>query len=156
MKGQSKRNVARGKTAAMSPAADRGMRTFAEEDLAVRFTDLFPGTFAEDVLGDPLDKHQARLLDATVARRNVMELTVRSYGGGAFSPKLADRIDRAVLTHARVVGNLGERVVTLPADMVAAFLKDIKEDSPKEAVELIDAMPRLVKPQKALKAGGKA
>ena len=91
-----------------------------------------------------------------VPNRNVMELAVRAYGGDELSPWFVDRLDRALLTHAKLVGNLGERVVLMPADQVAAFLKEMKEESSKEAVDLIDAMPRLVKPQKALGTGGKA
>ncbi len=140
---------------ALAPATDRGLETYSEEDLAEKFTKLFPGTFAADVLGDPLDKRQARLLDAAIARRNVMELAVRAYGGGELSPWFVDRLDRALLTHAKLVGNLGERVVLMPADQVAAFLKEMKEDSSKEAVELIDAMPQYVTSPKQLKASGK-
>ena len=154
---QSKNSLARGETVAPSAPTANSMKNYTEQDLAERFTELFPGTFAEDVLGDPVDKKQARILGAAVSRRLVMELSVRVFGGG-FSPRLAAMIDRAVLTHQRVVGNLGERVVTLPDNLVAAFLKEMKEDpdKPREAVELIDAMPGLAEPQKALGPGGKS
>ena len=127
-----------------------------EAELLARCAELIPGTFAEHVLADPLNKNLAREFDVRIAIRDVLEHFVRAWGGKEIAPFHADRLGRALQVHAKIVGNLGERTVTIPANVVEAFLKDMKEESARKAVDLIDAAPRLVKAAQKAIGDGKA
>lgn len=136
-------------------SARSGLETLTEAELLKRFSELIPGTFAEDVLADPLNKDLVRQFDARIAARDVMEHFVRAWGGGEISPFHADRLGKSLLTQAKLVGNLGERVKHMPDNPVLALIAILGEKSADSALEVLLSMPEIAKQQKALETNAR-
>ena len=129
--------------------------TFTEAELLKRFEEIIPGTFAEDVLANPLNKDLVRNFGARIAARDVMEHFVRAWGGDKISPFHSDRLSKALLTQAKLVGNLGERVKHMPDNPVLALIAILGEKSADSALEVLLSMPEIAKQQKALETNAR-
>jgi len=127
-----------------------GLETMTEAELLKRFAKLIPGTFAEEVLANPLNKTIVREFDARIAARDVLEHFVRAWGGTEISPFHADRLSKSLLTQAKLVGNLGERVKHMPDNPVLALIAILGENSADSALEVLLSMPEIARQQKAL------
>ncbi len=149
MRRQSKTDMASGRRTGASrvPKIPENLETYTEDELLERFSELIPGTFGEDVLRDPLNKVLVREFDARIAARDVMEHFVRAWGGSEISLFHADRLSKSLLTQAKLVGNLGERVKEMPDNPVLALIAILGEKSADSALEVLLSMPKIAEDQ---------
>lgn len=158
MRGQTKTDMASGRRTGASRVAKgpRNLESYSEAELIRRFAELIPGTFGEDVLKDPLNKGLVREFDARIAARDVMEHFVRAWGGGEISLFHADRLSKSLLTQAKLVGNLGERVKEMPDNPVLALIAILKEKSADSTVEVLLSMGEIAQQQKVLETNARS